>query len=348
MMEQLLLPQPYPTCLEGYEAADELYIKLTHEWLNSRLEKTLQVWSSPSAEIKTEFSNARELADDILTILTHRTFNFQSKARIQPLLPDVRHTLLRQINNGAPISLFLLYNGGYRASSFPDSLSLVFEPDQTESMLLFQVGQLQEQIAAVYPPGIDFHIVVNNGVAFWVNDIPLWATQQYTDRLRHMINYLGASDHVHVLLQSEGEGFDPKPSFDPCPPHAGLLEKEHEIVERFLGRKCNYEEAMHRSALYLRAEAKWGKDLRPIISAKDGLILRQVAHPDMLSFRPFPGGAIRIQNGSLGFQYQGDRLRPKLITAETVRQYGIKYVPYRFPWNENEHTPTQDHPSDAY
>lgn len=58
-------------------------------------------------------------------------------------------------------------------------------------------------------------IVINNGVAKWVNDIPISATESYANKLRKMINFFGAENRVKILLQSELVGFDPGYSFEP-------------------------------------------------------------------------------------------------------------------------------------
>ena len=86
-------------------------------------------------------------------------------------------------------------------------------------------------------------------------------------------------------------------------------------------------------ALYALAEAKWAEDLSSIPAAEGAVMMRQIADPKMLSFRPFPGGAIRAQNGSLGFQFGRNALTPKLITSESAAWHGVKWVPYRFPWH---------------
>jgi hypothetical protein len=275
------------------------------------------------------------MANKIASILTHRTFNYQSKHKLNQGVALVRQTLLRQISKKVPVTIFFLYNGGYRASSLPDQPSLIFEPDQTEWMLLYQIALLNKRISSIYTYGIEFYIVINNGVAKWVNDIPISATESYANKLRKMINFFGAENRVKILLQSELVGFDPGYSFEPFQSQTCLTENEHHIVERFLGRQCSREEAERRSALYSLSETKWSEDVSRIVAAKDGIIMRQVAHPGMLSFRPFPGGAIRIQNGTLGFHFQSNNLRPRLITSTNRKEYTIQWVSYRFPWKEN-------------
>lgn len=341
MPNKLLLPLIHQSSTGKHHQADEHCTARVTAWINERAEQVRQVWVRPVTSHKT-FSQAKQqaLAATIADILTHRVFNFQSRGRLTPLLPQVKQNLLQQLSQGDPIRFFLLYNGGYRASPFPDEPSLIFEPDQTEIMLLYQIALLHEKVRAIYAPGVQFFIVVNNGVSLWVNDIPLSATQAYARQLRRMVDWLGAADNVSVVLQSELAQFNPLPSFEPVCTQRVLSEKDHRLVERFLGRSCSPEEARHRHALYALAEAQWAQDLSPLVAAHDALMLRQVAHSDMLSFRPFPGGAIRIQNGSLGFQDLKGTLTPKLITTEAVQQHGIQLVPCTLPWSADEPSPT--------
>lgn len=342
MTDELILPLPPHFDHEGYFKADEEYVSLVTEWINTRTELVREAWSQTHTTDKKHSSISHDsLANEIISILTHRVFNFQSKRNLSNLLPIVRKNLVEQLGQDRPIKFFLLYNGGYRASSFPDKLSLIFEPDQTELMLLYQIALLNRKISAIYEPGIEFIIVINNGVAHWVNDIPLTATENYANQLRGIIDILGAANIVSVIVQSEMVDYNPSFSFEPFQPQPLLSEKEHRIVERFLGRCCNKDEAKYRSALYKLAEAKWEEDLSPITTAKDALMLRQIAHPDMLSFRPFPGGAIRAQNGSFGFYYRNNILKPTLVTSQSVKDHGIKCVPYNFPFCvNNKHVKT--------
>lgn len=334
MTDNLILPFTNLSNQESYTKADDEAVERVSDWINTRIELAQGAWSRPSIRNnKTTFTSPFLLADEIVAILTHRMFTFQSKKNLSQVLPNLKQNLVRQIDKGAPIKIFLLYNGGYRASSFPNQLSLIFEPDQTEMMLLYQISKLYEKINAIYFPGIHFVIVVNNGVAHWVNEIRLEATENYAYQLRSMIAYLGASTKIQVLLQSELAGFEPNQYFDSELRSSILTEKEHAIVERFLGHRCSKEEATYRVGLYELAESAWSKVITSIATESDALILRQVAHSDMLAFRAFPGGAIRIQNGSFGFQYLNNTLKPKLITSENVKRLGVKWVPYSLPWS---------------
>ena len=340
MPHKLLLPLIYQGSTSRHHQADEDYSARVNALINNHAEQTRQIWERPVTTHSPFLQDQHQvLARAIINILTQRVFNFQSRGRLAPLLPQVQQNLLRQLSRGGPIHLFLLYNGGYRASPFPDEPSLIFEPDQTELMLIYQIALLHEKVRAIYPPGIQFYIVVNNGVALWVNDIPLEATQDYACKLRRMVGWLGAACNVSVLLQSELAQFNPRLTFEPICSLEAFSDKDHRLVERFLGRRCSAEEARYRHALYALAEAQWAHDLAPLVADHNALVLRQVAHADMLSFRPYPGGAIRIQNGSLGFQDHKGTLTPKLITTEAAQQHGILLVPCTLPWSEHEPSP---------
>jgi len=341
MTNQLILPiSPHSRC-DGFPRADIECSALVNSWLHNRIELIREIWSqSAKAPNYTLISNPAALAREVVDILAHRTFNYQSKIKLGHLIHRVRHQLIKQIDRGGPIRFFLLYNGGYRASSLPNKLSIIFEPDQSELMLLYQIALLHSKVSAVYDPGIEFTIVLNNGVAHWVNDIPLDATEHYANQLREMIEQLGAEIRVRVLLQSELIEYNRSFSFEPFLAQVLLSEKEHGIVERFLGHSCSAEEATRRSALYTLAESTWGEEVTSMAKANNALLLRQVAHPEMLSFRPFPGGAIRSQNGSLGFQYHDNTLKTKLITSHSVKKHGVMWVHYDLPWMANRTSTT--------
>lgn len=336
MKENLILPLASSQSQEDdYKTDVELSLKVS-EWLNTRAEFMHEVWSQTSSKQETDFSNdSTEIAEQLVKILTHRVFNYQSKSNLSKIISEVRQNLERQINNGKTIKFFLLYNGGYRASSDLNQLDLIFEPDQTELLLLYQIALLSDKIRALYAHGIEFFIVINNGVAKWVNDIPIIHTENYANQLREMIAFFGAEKNIKVLLQSELVCLEQDFPLESFPSETLLSEEDHLIVERFLGRKCSKDEAEYRIGLYKLAEEKWAEELTSIVASKDGIIMRQVAHPDMLSFRPFPGGAIRTQNGTVGFHHDKNVLIPKLITSKSTINFDVKRISCHFPWRND-------------
>ena len=272
------------------------------------------------------------MTNALVDILVHRSFNYQSKKNSLHILPGIRQTMALSIALGRPIPFLYLYNGGYRASPFPNDSSLIFNPDFTELMLLYQLALLHQKIRAVYSPGMEFTIVINNGVAQYVNDVPVVATEQYVQQLRAMINWVGAEKTVRVLVQSELQEIVAEEGSRINPSIPLLSDKEHATIERFMGRAISREEASIRALRYTQAEALWFDEVNKIARSQQAILLRQIADGSMLSFRPFPGGAIRSQNGSLGFDYINETIRLKLITTESGARRSIVRLPMVFPW----------------
>ena len=302
------------------------------DWLRGRYEHAKTVFNGlPFTNKIASDATTTEQVDAVLHTLTQRRFNHQSRSRLGSLMGLYRQKLAGHMAHGVPIPCFFLYNGGYRASPLTQQ-PLIFEPDQTELLLLYQIARLTEDICKTYLPGVHFFIVINNGVAYWVNDIGLTSTQAYAQSLNEMIEAMGAHERVSVVLQSALPTFHTRPFLPTVVPSPALSDRDHRLVERFLGRPCSALEARQRHALYAIAEAHWAQVLEPLVRVQGGLLFRQVASSQMLSFRPYPGGATRIQNGSIGFAFQDKQPTPQLITTETTGHHAIRCVPWTAPW----------------
>ena len=331
MQEVLVLPMadPSPAPSPMPRTPEEQQARLS-AWLSARVDLMRRAWTGQAGQAPGDSTaNAVACVEELTRVVLSRTFNHQSRGRVADALPALRARLAESISDQRPVRFFLLYNGGYRASPFPGVLDPTFVPDQTELLLLWQVTLLHQGVTAAHAPGIEFVIVVNNGVARRVNDIPFAATEAYVERLRSMIRAIGADARVRVLVQSELGPMEDEPSPQAAAlPHPPLTEKDHRIVERFLGRRCSAEEAQYRGELYRWAEAAWAGQLAPIIDAQRAVVMRRVAHAGMLSFRPFPGGAIRSQNGCVGIREAGDRWIPRLLSSETFGGYHVEVAPF--------------------
>lgn len=335
MSTTIILPLPPSDLKQGgaHAKADIATQERLVQWLDATVNSIRAACVEPirvDLPDRTE-RDSESLSEELTAIFLHKSFNHQSRGRLSAVLPGFRQGLQSQIDAMRPLTLYFLYNGGYRASPFPQDPTPIFYPDQTELMLLRQISLLQARIKQKYAPGIDFVIVLNNGVAAYVNDISLEETSRYAKELRNIIESLGASRFIRVLLQSEVADFSSsqsKPGYRTLPK---ISQKEHSIVERFLGRPCSEQEASYRAWLYQIAETEWAKDLVPLVTRDHALLLRQVASSGMLSFRAFPGGAIRAQNGSLGFQEVDQTWVPKLISAETYSHYKIQTINWSLP-----------------
>ncbi|MBH0239001.1 hypothetical protein [Methylobrevis albus] len=267
----------------------------------------------------------------IIAILLGDEFNFQSRGRVAHLVPAVREALAVHVARGAPIQLFMSYNGGYHATTRADfSEPLGFDAGITEFLFLYMIARLKHRLAAVYPPGMTYHVVLNNGVAAYVNDIPVARTEAYARQFEAMAARLGAARDVRVVVQSELGDFSPRMAGVPIPPLGAIDAAAHHNIERFLGRPCSEAEARRRFACYQPAEAVWWEELREIIAAANGIRLLQVASPNFLSFRPFPGSATRSQTGQVGFRLQGDKVVPMLVTTLTAAKADV--VPVAVSW----------------
>lgn len=273
----------------------------------------------------------------ILKIISSHQFNHQSRGKIAHLIPSITDNFERSVKFRTKLPIYLLLHGGYRAAVGGSSLSHVFAPDITELMLIYQVSLLQRRVRAVYPPGIRFCLVINNGVAAFTNGIPYEKTDLYVSRLRALIARLGAQETIWVLNQSELGDFAEKMRGIDITPKPGISASEHAIVERFLGRECSVEEACFRAAAYEKAESVWGQEIRAIVAGQSGIFCRQVAHPDCISFRAFPGGAIRIQNGTVGFRIEPKGPVPCFVTPVTWGREETKVVPMRLPLFDGLH-----------
>lgn len=283
---------------------------MLQDWLEGRIREMRRLFAAKSRATQAAAPEA------ILATFLHHEFNYQSKGKTAHLAPGLLQTFARAIDKAAPLEVFFLYHGGYR-SQVGAELAHVFAPDLTEMMLLWQVARLKARIDELHAPGLRFGIVINNGVAAYTNGIPQEATNAYVDRLRRLIDRLGASETVWVLNQAELGDFAAQMNRVEVFPKAAISQTDHGIVERFLGRRCSVEEARLKLAVYEQAEAVWGLQVRGLVAEAGGIFCRQVAQPACLSFRPFPGGAIRVQNGAVTFHIAGGQVSTRFVTPLT-------------------------------
>ncbi|MEI8207590.1 MAG: hypothetical protein D0528_11110 [Methylococcales bacterium] len=311
---------------EKYSSKQIHFGEIIDTWLQGCIDFITATFDHTTKETDIPFTAT---ADDIIRVLLAHDFNYQSRGRVAHLLNDLNARVDRIIRSGKKLPIFFLYHGGYRATAGINKYGLQFEPDITELMLLYQIARLQCKIKSIYPPGISFVIVINNGVAAYTNDIPYAATQGYVKRLQHMIDSINASKVIKILMQSSLGSFEDLMRSVVIEPESCINQVDHRIVERFLGRACSVEDACWYAARYMKAEAVWGEEVRAIVDQSSGFTCRQVAHPSCLSFRPFPGGAIRAQNGTVGFRMGKKDLIPNLITSVTFEHSEIMQVPVR-------------------
>ena len=306
-------------------------VKLVENYLANCLDSIAEAFGAKPGFTRAIDETGVDLVfDQIIHRLGASEFNYQSRGRVRPLLTAASASVRRAVVAGEPILIYFLYHGGYRARPFPGPNRLQFAPDVTELLLIYQVARLRSRVIEAYPPGVVFTIVINDGVAMYANDIPYRLTERYVDRLRGMIDRLGAGGVVRLLVQSELGPFAPPPPTDRAD-GPGPEPIADPMVQRFLGRDCSPREARRRLARYQHAETVWGRQIGAIAEAASGVICRQVAHPACLSFRPFPGGAIRVQNGAIGFRVSNGQVTPSLITTLTPGLNQVRDAPLSDP-----------------
>ncbi len=267
----------------------------------------------------------------LLGVLIGRDFNYQSKSKVAPFMPEARARFARAIDAGRPIRLHLLYHGGYRANPLDQAAPLSFEVDATDLALVYQAARFHRQISRIYAPGAQIVVVINNAVAEFVNGIPIAKTLAYVRRLERLIADLGAGGNVKVLTQSDLGPFDERMRGVAIAPWPAIDPLHERLVPRFLGRPCSEDEARYRAAAYYKAEEVWGAEVRALIDRDDSVCVRQVASAVALSFRSFPGGAARVQNGTIGFEVDGGKAKPRLVTSTTCEERPVVRVSVPHP-----------------
>jgi hypothetical protein len=166
-------------------------------------------------------------------------------------------------------------------------------------MILRQIRSFVSQVRQLYAPGAVFTLVIDNMCAALINDIPLEHTKSYAQKLRSLIRETDMDGLVSLLVESEQftEADFARMRLAAAPPStADVSTKQHENVERFLGRRCDRTEAAERTRMYSEVTTASEKLLNTLI---DSVHMTQRASATTICFRPFPGGDSRIQAGEV-------------------------------------------------
>lgn len=264
-----------------------------------------------------------QLPGRIFAIQTRREFCYLSNARVQCYRSSAETWIEQWVRRGEPVHYYLDIGGGYHASLSPGVEDICFEIGLGELLLLLQIHRFKRQVRCVYPHGVRFSLVIDNLCAHLINDIDVARTVGYCARLRELIDRLSLSSDVDLLVESEHfsvDHFDRLKDKTPIAPSAGsVTRKEHETVERFLGRACDVAEAAERAARYRDITRISGQ----LIDARvDGLRMTQRATPDTICFRAYPGGDSRIQSGQVALKTTVDgKVLPFLLTSHNAHEY---------------------------
>ena len=269
----------------------------------------------PSPGRGSSANQPEDIAELIFRTISGRRYCYLSRKRSAVYRDSALQSLAKRIALQQPIRFYYDIGGGYHAGISPADLSLTFEPGLGEMLIVRQISLLAQELAALHPHGIRFTLVIDNLCALLVNDIPLDKTEAFVDKLRAMIQYLDSPVDIDLLVESEH--FSPGDydrGVDTVP--AGKLPDTATItnVSRFLGRHCSAQEASMRIALYHHISEQTDRNINSLL---DDIRMTQRATPETFPFRPFPGGASRIQAGELAlFVDEHGNCKPDLVTTE--------------------------------
>ncbi|HKE95979.1 MAG TPA: hypothetical protein VKB34_16850 [Povalibacter sp.] len=280
-------------------------------------------FSSPYAPAKAELAADADLPERVFDVLTNREFCYLSKTRVAAYRGDILRLVANATTQGTPIDFYYDIGGGYHATLRPGVEDVSFTVGIAEIFMLRQIRRFANRIAAFYPAGVRFHLVIDNLCAHLINDIPVERTLSYCGALRELIRQTSMHEIVDLLVESEHTSV---PDFERVRATLGadaagieVTLQQHRNVERFLGRLCGEEEALARCVRYREVTTASERLLEPFIR---GVHMTQRATPGTLCFRPFPGGDSRIQSGEVGLRSaSGPQLGPILLTSANVGEY---------------------------
>lgn len=260
-------------------------------------------------------------ADSVFDVLSDRDYCYLSRSRAAPYRSSAVAWIEGAIQKGEPIDIWYDLGAGYHASIEPGTREPSFDVGLGELFVLRQIASFARRVRSLYPPGVKFHIVIDNLCALLINDIPVARTEAYCARFRKLIELTVTSGMVDLLVESEQfrvtdfRGLDQEPAVDVFAVDA----KAHDNVARFLGRVCSRSEAAVRLLRYRDVIAESERLLNHLIH---GIHMTQRATTDTMCFRPFPGADSRIQCGevALGTNVKG-RLCPFLLTSQNIAVY---------------------------
>ncbi len=274
-------------------------------------------------ECVSEPADQARLSGLIFEVQTRREFCYLSNARVQVYRSSAETWIEHWVRQGEAVHYYLDIGGGYHASLRPGIEDVSFDIGLGELLLLLQIHRFKQRVRRVYARGVRFSLVIDNLCAHLINDIEVARTSAYCARLRGLIDRLGLSGDVDLFVESEHfsvDHFEWLRAKTPVVPSARTVtRKEHETVERFLGRACDITEVAERFARYGVITKISGQ----LIDAQiDGLHMTQRATPDTICFRAYPGGDSRIQSGQVALKTtaEGD-VRPVLLTSHNEREY---------------------------
>lgn len=275
--------------------------------------------------------DAEKVPQKVFEVLTNRDFCYLSRSRVSGYQAGVLSAVDRALRQAEPIRFYYDLGGGYHASTQPGEEEVSFDVGLAELFVLSQISSFASRVRRFYPAGVKFSLVIDNMCALLINDIPLVKTLGYCTRLRALIEELDLGSVLDVLVESEHisvADFERTQALTVGRNGSmTLTRKQHDNVERFLGRPCDDAEAFGRTIRYLEVIDASERLLDPLIR---GVHMTQRATESTICFRPFPGGDSRIQCGEVVLTRNSkQKLYPVLLTSSNRQQYVCRR--YQFP-----------------
>ena len=271
-------------------------------------------------EIFSNKNNFQVSAEDIYSILISKEFNYQSKNKILHLKDFSIHIIEKNIELKKPIPLFYSVGGGYKATINKECLSdLNFSLGLGELLIIYQICKLEEKIKKIYEPGIIFNIIIDNGVANFVNGIPIDKTQRYAESYEKLIKILGKSDSIRLIVQTRDMNWENESNNIQIGKAREITDDEYCNILRFIGHECSREEAVVYQARYSAAMDFSAKLIKKHIG--DEIWMLQYSNGKSLTFRSFPGGAARIQAGDIALKIENEKVRPFLLSIKNINEF---------------------------
>jgi hypothetical protein len=275
--------------------------------------------------------DADKVPHKVFEVLTNRDFCYLSRSRVFRYQEGVLSAVNRALRQAEPIRFYYDLGGGYHASTQPGEEEVSFDVGLAELFVLSQISSFAARVRRFYPAGVKFSLVIDNMCALLINDIPLVKTLGYCTRLRALIQELDLGSVLDVLVESEHISVaDFERALALTVGRNGsmtLTRKQHDNVERFLGRPCDDAEAFGRTVRYLEVIDASERLLEPMIQ---GVHMTQRATDSTICFRPFPGGDSRIQCGEVVLTRNSkQKVYPVLLTSSNLGQYVCRR--YQFP-----------------
>lgn len=262
-------------------------------------------------------------AEEIYNILVSKEFNYQSKKNIAHLRNESIRIIAGYIEQNKPIKLYYSVGGGYKATINPKYLSSInYTLGLGELLIIYQVCRLEQRVKNIYSQGIEFNIIIDNGVANYVNDISIEMTEKYVSLYQKLIDYLGKSNVIKLIVQTRDLNWLKELRSIQIDKIDRISEDEYNNIKRFCGRECDREEALELQARYNAAMKFSVQLIRNHIG--NSIWMLQHSNGNCLTFRPFPGGASRIQVGDVALKKEDTRVKPGLISTKNYDQYELE------------------------